>query len=448
MSQSGIVKLILAVVDIALMYLALFLVLAFRYHDFSVFPGPQSGEFFFHFAFIHLFWLVLLYAFDLYDVFLVKKFLFFLKNLFLFSIFAFAAGAVYFYLNLHSLISPKTILLFDVLLFSFFAMLRGFIAAKVAGSEHFGKNVAVVGWCSQMEEIACGHFERFNYRIAAVFRPSALEGFNNLDIFTRQDDFIAALKEKRVSLVVFAIPAGTRRALADLVSRIDIGIKVTTIESVYEEMAGKISLELIDNIWMSDIVRRTSRQGYVNSKRIFDAVFAALGLAATAVIFPIVALAVKLDSKGPIFYIQKRKGKMGKVFNLYKFRTMTATDDQYSVFRAEAVNQVTRVGRIIKKIHVDEFPQFFNILRGDISFVGPRPEWEKLAADYEKEIPFYKYRYLVRPGFTGWAQINYKASATAKEAREKFEYDLYYIKNRSFLLDMSIITKTIQLFFR
>jgi len=139
---------------------------------------------------------------------------------------------------------------------------------------------------------------------------------------------------------------------------------------------------------------------------------------------------------------------MGKDFDLYKYRTMLATKDQYLVFRADATDQVTRVGRVIKRLHIDEFPQFFNILRGDISFVGPRPEWKKLAEEYKKDIPFYKDRYLVRPGFTGWAQINYKASATAKEAREKFEYDLYYIKNRSFVLDMSIIAKTIQLFFR
>ena len=448
MNRNGLIKTTLVIIDIALMYLALFIVLAFRYHDFSIFPGPQSGQFFFHFSFIHLFWLGLLYAFDLYDVFLVKKFLFFLKNLFLFSIFAFAAGAVYFYLNLHSLISPKTILFFDVLLLSVFILLRSFIASGIDAARRHSKNIAVVGWCPQMEELLSGHFSNLNYGVAAVFRPSALDGFDNLNIYTRQDEFIAALKEKRVDLVIFAIPAAARQPLADLVSNIDINTKITSLESFYEEMTGKVSLDLIDNVWMSDIVRRTSRVGYVNFKRSFDILFSFVGLAATAILFPFVALAVKLDSKGPVFYIQKRKGKMGKVFDLYKFRTMTATDDQYSVFRADAANQVTRVGRIIKKIHVDEFPQFFNILRGDISFVGPRPEWEKLAADYEKEVPFYKYRYLVRPGFTGWAQINYKASATAKEAREKFEYDLYYIKNRSFLLDIAILAKTVQLFFR
>lgn len=448
MSKSGLIKLILLTADIVLMYASLFLVLAFRYHDFSVFPGPQTRQFFFHFSFIHLFWLGLLYAFDMYDVFLVKKFSVFLKNLFLFSIFAFAVGAVYFYLNLHSLISPKTILFFDVLLFSVFILLRSLAAAKIVAAVTPAKNIAVAGWCPQMEELARDHFPGLNYKIAAVFRPGALEGFENLNIYTRQNEFIAALKEKQAELVIFAIPAAARPALSDLISKIDIGTKITSLESFYEELTGKISLDLIDNVWMSDIVRRTSRAGYINGKRIFDVIFSIIGLAVTAVLFPFIALAIKLDSPGPVFYVQKRKGKMGKDFDLYKYRTMLATKDQYLVFRADATDQVTRVGRVIKRLHIDEFPQFFNILRGDISFVGPRPEWKKLAEEYEKDIPFYKDRYLVRPGFTGWAQINYKASATAKEAREKFEYDLYYIKNRSFVLDMSIIAKTIQLFFR
>ena len=144
MNRNGLIKTTLVIIDIALMYLALFIVLAFRYHDFSIFPGPQSGQFFFHFSFIHLFWLGLLYAFDLYDVFLVKKFLFFLKNLSLFSIFAFAAGAVYFYLNLHSLISPKTILFFDVLLLSVFILLRSFIASGIDAARRHSKNIAAV----------------------------------------------------------------------------------------------------------------------------------------------------------------------------------------------------------------------------------------------------------------------------------------------------------------
>ena len=110
--------------------------------------------------------------------------------------------------------------------------------------------------------------------------------------------------------------------------------------------------------------------------------------------------------------------------------------------------RATNVGKFLRNVHIDEFPQFYNILRGDLSFVGPRPERPEFVSKLELEIPYYKIRHLTKPGLTGWAQIKYKASSSIEEAREKFEYDLYYIKNRSFLLEMAIVAKTIQLFFR
>jgi len=184
------------------------------------------------------------------------------------------------------------------------------------------------------------------------------------------------------------LSAAARATFNDIVSKIDISTKIVPLESFYEEITGKVPLDFIDQVWLSDIVHRVSRRRYLNVKRIFDIIFSLIGLAITASIFPFIVLAIKLDSPGPIFYIQKRTGKDKKNFNLYKFRTMLALNEQYSIFRANIPNQITRIGRIIKQLHIDEFPQFFNILKGDISFVGPRPEWEKLSSAYEQEIPF------------------------------------------------------------
>ncbi len=450
MQKNIIVFLIRAAIDFALMYLALFLVLACSYHDFSVFPGPQTRQFFFHFSFIQLIWLVLLYAFDFYDIFLIKKFFIFLKNSAIFGILAFIVGASYFYLNLHSLISPKTILFFDVAVFLLFLFLRSAIAAKIAGASQFRKNAAVVGWSNRMEELARDYFPHLNYQITAVFSPGALNGFGNLDIYCRQNDFLAALKKQRIDLVIFALPPSARAQLDDLVSKIDIDTKIISLESFYEEITGKVPLDFIDNVWLSDIIRRVGRRHYIGVKRIFDIIFALVGLIITVIIFPFIALAIKLDSSGPIFYIQKRVGKNGKNFNLYKFRTMAQNAEingpQWSIGLADP--RITRVGKFMRAIHIDEFPQFVNILKGNMSFVGPRPERPEFVEDLKKNIPYYHYRHIIKPGFTGWAQINYKASATAQEAREKFEYDLYYIKNCSFFLDIAIILKTIQLLFR
>jgi lipopolysaccharide/colanic/teichoic acid biosynthesis glycosyltransferase len=152
----------------------------------------------------------------------------------------------------------------------------------------------------------------------------------------------------------------------------------------------------------------------------------------------IIALLIKLNDGGDIFYAQKRVGKGKKVFTLFKFRTM----------RLDRSNTPTKIGKLLRYLHFDELPQLINVLRGDISFVGPRPEWQKLAEVYEKEIPFYFLRYRIKPGLTGWAQINYRRSDSIEEAKEKFQYDLYYLVNRSLVLDMEISLKTIQLIFR
>ena len=436
--------------DVGLMYGALFFVLALRYGDLAVFPGPQSWEFLLHFSIIHIFWLGLLYAFDFYELTRFRIVRVLMKNAALFAVFAFAIGAVYFYLNTHSLIAPKTILLADVILFSAFIFLRSLVFGKIFAGAGFEKRIAVAGWCDQMEELARDYLPALNCRVAAVYRPGSLVGFQRLDIFNRAEDFSRAIKGAGVELLVVAAPARDRNQFSGLVAAVgnDLRIKIVGLESFYEETASKTSLALADEVAMAQNFSNNDQKPYIIAKRIFDAALALIALAAVVVIFIPTALAIKIDSRGPVFYVQKRKGKGGKIFNFYKFRTMTATKDQHLIFRANDESQVTRAGKVLRKTHIDEFPQLFNILRGDMSFVGPRPEWDKLAVDYEKNIPLYRYRYLVRPGFTGWAQINYKASASVEEAAEKFEYDLYYIKNRSFWMDISILIKTAQLFFR
>ncbi|MBZ9569449.1 sugar transferase, partial [Patescibacteria group bacterium] len=184
-------------------------------------------------------------------------------------------------------------------------------------------------------------------------------------------------------------------------------------------------------------------------KRGFDILFSLFGLLITAILFPFIALAIKIDSPSPMFYSQKRVGKDGKIFTIYKFRTMKAGAEKEGPRWASSDDpRITRVGKVLRAIYIDEFPQFYNILKGDISFVGPRPERPEFVKQLKKKIPYYGVRHLVKPGFTGWAQINYHYGASVEEAREKLQYDLYYIKNRSFFLDLGIILKTIKIIFK
>ena len=157
----------------------------------------------------------------------------------------------------------------------------------------------------------------------------------------------------------------------------------------------------------------------------------------------LVAIAIKVDSPGPVFYRQERIGKGGKIYRLWKFRSM-AQDAEVNgaMWAREKDDRVTRVGRILRKARIDEMPQAFNVLVGDMSFVGPRPERPIFVAELKKQIPFYELRELVRPGITGWAQIRYPYGASVEDARNKLEFDLYYIKNSTVFLDLMIIFHT------
>lgn len=450
MNKNLFFKIFLLSGDAILMYTALFLALAGRYGDFTFSPGPQSGEFLLHFSVIHIFWLMFLYAFDFYELSQLRGAKTLIKNGALFAIFAFAFGAVYFYLNTHSLISPKTILFVDVVLFSTFLFCRVWATQKIFAGKRFEHRVAVAGWSPEMEKLVRDYLPKANFRVVAVYQKNFLPGFEKARIFNRWENFLRAIEEMNIEVLVIAALPRDRDQFSRLVDMANERLKIRIIsqDKFCEEIAGKIPLSAIDPLWVAEFLPRNDSQSYVIAKRLFDVLFSLAMVVVAAIIFLPTALAIKIDSPGPVLYVQRRKGKNGKIFNFYKFRTMTADKNQYLIFRANDESQITRVGKILRATHFDEFPQFFNILRGELSVVGPRPEWDRLAVEFEQKIPFYRYRYLVKPGFTGWAQINYKASSCAEEAAEKYEYDLYYIKNRSFWMDIAIIAKTMQLFFR
>jgi len=183
-------------------------------------------------------------------------------------------------------------------------------------------------------------------------------------------------------------------------------------------------------------------------KRFVDIILAFSIIIITSPLWLIFAVLIKLEDKGPVFYRQKRVGKDRNEFWLTKFRSMKIDAENGKAKWAEKDDpRITKIGRFLRKIHLDELPQMLNILKGDISLVGPRPERPEFVKKLEKEIPHYHLRHIIRPGFTGWAQIKFRYGRTVEDSHEKFQYDLYYIKNRSLFLDLGILLKTFQLFF-
>lgn len=255
------------------------------------------------------------------------------------------------------------------------------------------------------------------------------------------------IKDKNINIVVTELPL-TKSYLQKLC---EIScFKDLTLMPDYkfiEKYFGKIDLELApkEYIFENLIVKSPF---YEFLKRLIDIIFGIFGMLIFILIFPIIYIAIKLEDGGRIFYIQKRVGYQNKIFNLYKFRTMIEKAQKYGPLTTqENDKRITKVGKILRKLHIDEIPQFINLLKGDLSLIGPRPEQPKISKIYEKEIPFYSFRTSVKPGIIGWAQINYGYAKNKAQTIEKLKYDLYYIKNRNLILDFEIILKVLSSIF-
>jgi lipopolysaccharide/colanic/teichoic acid biosynthesis glycosyltransferase len=221
-------------------------------------------------------------------------------------------------------------------------------------------------------------------------------------------------------------------------------IEITTLTDFYESLFGCIPLSEIEEEWFIREIAE-NKSIYESIKRLVEVAIIILTLPITVPLGLIISCLVAVTSKGSIIYKQERIGKNNQPFTLYKFRTMKDGQDG-SLWTSKGDDRVTFIGKFLRYTHLDELPQLFNVFRGDISFVGPRPERTELAKIYE-QIPYYEIRHIIKPGIIGWAQLNYKPSTSIDEARKKFQFDLYYIKNRSFVLDIFIILKTARAFF-
>jgi exopolysaccharide biosynthesis polyprenyl glycosylphosphotransferase len=261
-------------------------------------------------------------------------------------------------------------------------------------------------------------------------------------------DLIPLVKERDISALILAITHEIHDELFKaLMGCLERGVEIIPMPLLYEELTGRVPVQHIGDNWY--VAMPLNHQGagvlYPALKRVMDILLASLGLFLLGLALPFIALAIYLDSPGPIFYTQKRVGKMGKIFQTYKFRSMVpeAEKEGKALWAEKRDPRVTRVGRLLRATHVDEFPQFLNILKGEMSVVGPRAERPEFVADLETEIPFYRIRHSIKPGMAGWALVRQGYGASKEDAAIKLEYDLYYIKHQSLWLDLVILLKTI-----
>ncbi|MEM8950734.1 MAG: TIGR03013 family XrtA/PEP-CTERM system glycosyltransferase [Pseudomonadota bacterium] len=285
-------------------------------------------------------------------------------------------------------------------------------------------------------------------------RPDASPATSSLlpakRVFSMPSDLAAYARDHRIEEIVIALDNGSARLPEqDLIHCRMGGVTVTDSTSFAERITGRVKLDLMESEWL--IFAPGFRRGRLRSliKRSTDLLYSAPVLAAVLPLLPIIALLVKLDSPGPVLYRQKRVGLEGRVFEIVKFRSMRidAEADGKARWARNDDDRITRFGRFLRRSRLDELPQLFNVLSGDMSMVGPRPERPEFTEELAAALPLYQKRHTVRPGITGWAQINYPYGASIEDAREKLEYDLYYVKNYSLFLDLMTMIQTVRIAF-
>ncbi|HEY6232663.1 MAG TPA: TIGR03013 family XrtA/PEP-CTERM system glycosyltransferase [Pyrinomonadaceae bacterium] len=321
------------------------------------------------------------------------------------------------------------------------------------GHPDFGEKILIVGSGSLAVEVAREMLERpdAGYRIAgfvgtdpellgkSLINPRVIGLTSELDEVVRRegiDRIIVAMGERRGQLPTAEL---LQLSLAGTVN-IEEGA------SFFERVTGRVSLNMIRPSWL--IFSSRGRQARISgiARNLVHRLVALIGALCSLPVALVTAILIKLDSRGPVLYKQERVGKNGSTFTVMKFRSMrTDAEKAGPVWASLDDDRTTRVGKVIRKLRIDEIPQFWNILRGDMDFVGPRPERPHFVSQLAEEIPYYEQRHLIAPGLTGWAQIKYPYGASIEDARQKLQYDLYYIKNQSLMLDAIILFETVKI---
>lgn len=422
--------------DIVLLYGSLIIALLIRGR------GPLTGELSVHlepFTFLFIIWLVVFYIAGLYDLPRLKNNFEFLKALSVGFLISGALGIFFFYLTPVAGITPKTTLLIFLIVFVILAYYWRYLYNLFISSGTPTSKLLVIGTNKITEELVLNltHNPQLGYEVSFWMR----EGLNDKEF----DHLSQIILSKDITSIV--IPGHIKKntaAARTIYKNLGLGIEVLDLAELYEAIFRKVPLEELEEVWFLENLTK-QHQLYEQFKQPVERAVALLLSVLLAPLMLVIALAIRLTSRGPVVYTQARASKNGGVFTLYKFRTMRMHNEG-PLWTTTEDDRITVMGKILRYTHLDEFPQLWNIVRGDISFIGPRPERKELA-DYYSQLPYYEIRHIIKPGLTGWAQLNFRPSASLEEASEKLKYDVYYVKNRSFLLDFFIILKTIKYLF-
>ena len=441
-------KILLLIVDIAILYGALYLTLIIRslsipeYNYVSIHLVP--------FSILFIFWLFVFYLSEMYNLNYAinnRKFYYLtLRSFLICGLFS----AVFFYVTPNILIEPKTnlilfIIIYGILFFSWRNIFNWLLKDYIPKEQ-----IAIIGYNKQVEqiivefkEIANLGFEiKFIYLVNEDIKKIE-ESISGIDCYDSSSNLVVLAKKNHITNIILATdPSNSEKLSSILIKCLPLKINFFSLHHFYENVTGKVPVDIINTTWFLENLTEGNKKIYDSFKRIFDVIVSLIILGISFPFWIIIGIIIKLESKGKILFTQTRIGKNDEHFVIYKFRTMHSGYD-FSPTEKDDI-RITCFGSFLRKTRIDETPQVINILKGEMSFIGPRPERPELVKVLETQIPYYNERMLIKPGITGWDQTSSEYhSSSYKDTLEKLQYDLYYIKKRSIFLDLNIFLKTI-----
>ncbi len=432
---------VLAVGDIISFVAALWLMLFLRYGEF-----PDSEIFYLHmapFSFLFVAWLLIFFVAGLYEkhtlLFQSRLPTILLKT----TLTNIILAVLLFYFIPYFGIAPKANLFIYLVIYSVFILLWRIYGYRMFFADK-DQNAIIIGAGEELHELTLevNNNRRYNIRFVAsidIGNPSALNF---------RKDILNRIGDDEVTLIVadFLNPK-LAPLLPELYNLLFKRVQFVDMYRLYEDIFDRIPLSLVKYSWFLENISIAPSAGYDAVKRATDIVLSLFLGAASLVLYPFIIAAVKLDDGGQIFSVQERVGQNNKPVKLFKFRTMTIGNDGGKWGHGNE-NKVTRAGAFLRTTRMDELPQLWNVLRGDLALIGPRPEFSEPVSFYEKQVPYYRIRHIIKPGLSGWAQLYHDNhphhEVDIRETGVKLSYDLYYIKNRSPFLDLKIALKTIK----
>jgi exopolysaccharide biosynthesis polyprenyl glycosylphosphotransferase len=435
-------KIFLLAGDIILLYLALYLTLWVRYLSI-----PTEAAWLAHvtpFSWMFFGWVLVFYISGLYDLFAAVNSAQVYRKMFQSLGIAAFLSVAFFYAMPAIGISPKRNLLLFILLYGLIFILWRRIYNWLLKSQLPKNNIALIGMNNQAKELIHLFQSRPQLGFEIKFIIDGGDGHPGIPCLKDITRLGQMVLDNKISTLIFVSnPYESNELRSALFDCLPLNIRYLSLANFYEQLTGKVPIEEINQMWFLENLSDGRKNWFDWFKRFYDIVLALIILGLTIIFWPLIGLIIKLESRGPILIRMPRSGKNGKEFRMLKFRSMIEEGNDRSPTTADDP-RVTKFGKFMRKTRIDEIPQAINILWGEMSFVGPRPERPELVKELEKQIPFYRERMLVKPGITGWDQISGEYhSPSYEDSLKKLQYDLFYIKNKSIYLDLSVILRTI-----